>query len=260
MQRRWLILFLGLGVGIVARGQGNPPDPARIKAAAEAGDAKAQYEYGKVVPASRMAERLDWFYRSARAGYAPAQEALGSYFAMEPTADQQKRAANLYESVRWSSRAAYQGVYTAQLRIAQFYRKGEVLPKDRVAAYLWMRMGINNSPLAIIYKSNLDQLLAEMSPAEITEAENRLKAFELKTASKLNPIEAELLFAQLQLGAPSVVNGVRQAVVNNVSFAQGETKELKLGGESVRVVCFSIDEKSVLVGIAGTPYIHWLKR
>ena len=146
------------------------------------------------------------------------------------------------------------------MRIAQFYRKGEGLPKDRVAAYLWMRMGINNSPLAIIYKSNLDQLTKEMSPAEIAEAENRLKAFELKTASKLNPIEAELLFAQLQLGAPAVVNEARQAVVNNVSFTQGETKELKLGGESVRIVCFSIDEKSVLVGIAGTPYIHWLKR
>ena len=213
----------------MGRGQESPPDLAKIKAAAEAGDAKAQ-------------------------------ETLGSYYATQPAADPQKHAANLQESVRWSSRAAYQGIYTAQLRIAQFYRKGEGLPKDRVAAYLWMRMGINNSPLAIIYKSNLDQLTKEMSPAEIAEAENRLKAFELKTASKLNPIEAELLFAQLQLGAPAVVNEARQAVVNNVSFTQGETKELKLGGESVRIVCFSIDEKSVLVGIAGTPYIHWLKR
>ena len=260
MQRRWLILLLGLGIGVMGRGQESPPDLAKIKAAAEAGDAKAQYEYGKAVPASRVAERLDWFYRSARAGFAPAQEALGSYFATEPVSDPQKRAANLHESVRWSSRAAYQGIYTAQLRIAQFYRKGEVLPKDRVAAYLWMRMGINNSPLAIIYKSNLDQLTTEMSPAEIVEAEKRLKAFELKTGSKMNPIEAELFFAQLQLGTPTVVNGVRQAVVNNIGFTQGETKELKLGEETVRIVCFSIDEKSVLVGIAGTPYIHWLKR
>ena len=229
MQRCWLILLLGLGLGVLGHAQQRPADLARVKTAAEAGDAKAQ-------------------------------ETLGSYFATQPVADEQQRAANLHESVRWSSRAAYQGVYTAQLRIAQFYRKGEVLPKDRVAAFLWMRLGINNSPLAIIYKSNLDQLTAEMSKAEIAEAENRLKAFELKTASKLNPIEAELIFAQLQLDAPAVVNGVRQAVVNNVSFTQGETRELKLGGESVRIVCFSIDEKSVLVGIAGTPYIHWLKR
>ena len=110
MQRRWLILLLGLGIGVMGRGQESPPDLAGIKAAAEAGDAKAQYEYGKAVPASRMAERLDWFYRSARAGFAPAQEALGSYFATEPVSDPQKRAANLHESVRWSSRAAYQGI------------------------------------------------------------------------------------------------------------------------------------------------------
>jgi len=229
MQRRWLILLLGLGLGALSHAQQRPADLPRVKTSAEAGDAKAQ-------------------------------ETLGSYFATQPVADEQQHAANLFESVRWSSRAAYQGIYTAQLRIAQFYRKGEGLPKDRVAAYLWMRLGINNSPLAIIYKSTLDQLTKEMSPAEITEAENRLKAFELKTGSKMNPIEAELLFAQLQLGAPAVVNAVRQVVVNKVSFAQGETKELKLGGESVRIVCFSIDEKSVLVGIAGTPYIHWLKR
>jgi hypothetical protein len=260
MQRRWLILLLGLGIGVMGRGQESPPNLAGIKAEAEAGSAKAQYEYGKAVPDSQVTERLDWYYRSARAGFAPAQEALGSYFATEPAADPQKRAANLREAVRWSSRAAYQGVYTAQLRIAQFYRKGEGLPKDRVAAYLWMRLGINSSPLAIIYKSNLDQLTAEMSPAEIADAENRLKAFELKTVSKMNPIEAELIFSQLRLGAPAVINGVRQAVVNSVSFTQGEAKELKLGGESVRIVCFSVDEKSVLVGIAGTPYIHWLKR
>ena len=229
MQRRWLILLLGLGIGVMGRGQESPPDLAKIKAAAEAGDAKAQ-------------------------------ETLGSYYATQPAADPQKHAANLQESVRWSSRAAYQGVPSAQFRIAGFYQHGEVLPKDRVAAYVWMRTANSNRLFGPSHKSSLDRLITEMSSVEITEAEDRLKTFTLQTDSKLNPVEVDLLFAQCQLGATYVMNGVRQVVVNKVRFSQGETKDLVLAGEPISILCVSIEEKSVLLGIARTPYTRRLKR
>jgi hypothetical protein len=260
MQGRSLICWLGLGVAVAARGWAASPDPARLKAAAEAGDPQAQYDYARTLPASDGAGQLVWFERAARAGYAPAQEALGSHYAAAAQGAKEERATLLRESVRWSSRAAYAGIYTAQLRIAQFYRTGEVLPKDLVAAYLWMQTGINQSPFSVIYRSTLDQLTAAMSPADRAEAEEKMKRFRPRPVTGLNAIEADLILAQLHLGGMTVVNGAPRVLINDIPFASGETKELKLDGESVRLTCFSIDEKSVLVSLAGTSYIHWLKR
>jgi hypothetical protein len=258
------LFVAGAAVGLASAcfGQSRPPDLVAIRAAAEAGDPRAQYEYGKAIPFNRTAERLDWFFRSARAGYGPAEEELGSYFSTTFEGDKQKRMANQRESVRWSSRAAYHGISSAQFRIAQFYQRGEVLPKDRVAAYIWMRLAISNtnSLFNLVNKAELNRLITEMSSTEIAEAEARLKRFSLKTDSKLNPIEVDLLFGQIQLGAVYVVNSVRQVVVNNIRFIQGETKDLVLAGERVPVSCLSIEEKSVLLGFAHTPYTRWLKR
>jgi TPR repeat protein len=260
MRGRWLIFLVGLGCGVTGWAQGHPPDLPTLKAAAEKGDPEAQFEYARALPASHGAEQLDWFYRAARAGYAPAQEALGSHFASAALARPAQRMTDLRESVRWSSRAAYAGIYTAQLRIAQFYRQGEALPRDLISAYIWMRLGVNRSPYGIIYQSSLAQLIGEMSPAQRAEADERLRKFQVKPLTGLNPVEADLIFTQLHLDATPAAHGALQVVINGVPFASGETKELKLDGESVRLVCFSIDEKSVLVSLAGTSFIHWLKR
>lgn len=259
MQGRSLLWWLGLGTAIAGRGLGAPADLAHLKAAADAGDPQAQYDYARALPAADTAGQLLWYERAARGGNAPAQEELGSHYASEAQAATAERATLLRESVRWSSRAAFAGIYTAQLRIAQFYRTGEVLPKDLVAAYLWMQTGINQSPFSVIYRGSLDQLVAAMSPAERADAEEKLRRFRPKPVSGLNPIEADLILSQLHLGGRAGTPDAPRVLINDVPFASGETKELKLDGESVRLTCFSID-KSVLVSLAGTSYIHWLKR
>ena len=248
-----------LTLATIGFGQDRPPDLVAIKAAAEAGDPKAQFEYGKAIPYPRMAEQLDWYLKSARAGYAPAQDALGNYFSTY-VSDKQRYAANLRESVHWSSRAAYQGVMWSQARIAAFYRDGGVLPKDRVAAYVWFRVANQSSPSQIVYRGDIDRLITEMSMTEIAEAESRLKAFRLGLYSGLNPVEADMIFAELKIGAIYVVNGVNQVVLGNTRFNQGEAKDLNLSGESVRITCLSIEGTSALVAIGGTPYTRWLRR
>lgn len=240
-------------------GQAGAPDLVAVKAAAEAGDPKAEYEYGKAIPFGRKAEEIEWFLRSARAGYAPAQDALGDYFASY-VSDKQRYAANLRESVRWSSRAAYQGVTASQGRIARFYRDGGVLPKDRTAAYIWFRIANGTSFMHTGYTGELNRLITEMSSAEIAAAEDGLKTFRLAPYSGMNPVEADMLFAQLKIGAVYVVNSIHQIVLDNVRFNQGETKDLNLAGEPVRITCLSIEGTNALVAIAGTPYTRWLKR
>ena len=259
-RRRWL-WWLGFAIAIAGGTRAAAdPDLARLKAAADAGDPQAQYDFARSLPASDAAGQLVWFERSARAGFAPAQEALGSHYASVAQEAKAARATLLRESARWSSRAAYAGIYTAQLRIAQFYRTGEVLPRDLVAALLWMQTGINQSPFGVIYQGTLEQLRAAMTPAERADAEEQLKRFRPKPITGMNPIEADLILFQLHLGGTATEGGVTRVRINDVAFGSGETKELKLDGETVRLTCFSIDEKSVLVSLAGTSYIHWLKR
>ena len=259
MKRSFGIFGLIVALASVGLSQDRPPDLVAIKAAAEAGDPKAQFEYGQAIPFGRKAEQIEWFLRSARAGYAPAQDALGNYFSTY-VSDKQRYAANLRESVHWSSRAAYQGVMWSQARIAAFYRDGGVLPKDRVAAYVWFRVANLSSPSQILYRGDIDRLITEMSMTEIAEAESRLKAFRLGLYSGLNPVEADMIFAELKIGAIYVVNGVKQVVLGNTRFNQGETKELNLSGESVRITCLSIEGTSALVAIGSTPYTRWLQR
>jgi hypothetical protein len=79
-----------------------------------------------------------------------------------------------------------------------------------------------------------------MFSAELVEAENGLKTFKPQAASGLNPIEADLFFSPVQLGAIYVVNGIRHAVVNTIRFNQNETKDLNLAGDSVRVACLNL--------------------
>lgn len=260
MLRESLLVVSVVGLASACFGQSGTPDLVAIRAAAEAGDAKAQYEYGKAIPYGRTDEQLDWFYRSARAGYGPAEEELGSYFSNGLVGDKKKNLANRRESARWSSRAAYQGIASAQFRIARFYQSGEVLPKDRVAAYFWMRTANSNSTFGLGYKGFVDRLITEMSSAEIAEAESRLRSFSPQAAAGLNPIEADLFFAEVQIGPIFTINGVHQATVNNIRFIQGETKALYLGGDSIRVVCLNIQGSSVLLGIANTAYARWVKR
>jgi hypothetical protein len=239
-------------------GQSPTPDLIAIKAAAEGGNPKAQYDYAKAIPYPRMTEQVDWYLKSARAGYAPAQDALGNYF-LTQVFDQRTRIANMRQSVLWSSRAAYQGVMWSQARIAGYYRKGEVLPRDLVAAYVWYRVAEEASPLQLSYRGELNQLITEMSSAEIAAAESRYRSFRLQRFSGLNPVEADLFFAQLKVTGIFVVNGARQVVLGNTRVHEGESQAIDFSGESVRVVCLKIQDDGVLFGIAGTSYTRWLK-
>lgn len=169
--------MITLGLCLLLTLQAAPAPPAvnpQLLAAAEEGDAEAQFQLGRAyaegrgVPADHFKATAQ-YRRAADQGHALAQYALGwSYFNGEGVdesdveglrwiaraADQgnglaQVSLAHIYQSgsrgldedqrlaFLWNHRAASQGYVAGAGSIANVYEFGEVLPKDYVLAYAW---------------------------------------------------------------------------------------------------------------------------
>jgi hypothetical protein len=234
------------------------PDLAQLKLTAESGDAVAQFEYGQRIIASNPKERIVWIMKSAEQSYAPAQDAAAVYCDSRPIFDLKKKAASNREAARWASRAAFQGLASAQSRLGGYYYDGTGLAKDVITAYMWKKVAMQNPAVdfgtRIMAKGFLDQIIANTTSVNIQEGERRAAAFKLPGTPGLNPVEADLIFAELKLSAIYEVKDYKGTVLNNVRFSTGETKEVKLDDQTVLLTCLTIEEKAAGFAIAGTAY------
>ena len=132
------------------------PEQAKIesakwyRAAAEAGDAKAQYGLSRVynVPkyskstSTETEECLKWLRLSAAQGYVPAQ--IDLWHKLSHTYDHSRVTTTTKqesdESLLWSSKLAERGDIVAMREQASAYHNGEYVPKDEAAALKWHRM------------------------------------------------------------------------------------------------------------------------
>ena len=109
------------------------------RAAAENGDAQAQYNlgrayfYGKGV-AKDEREAVRWTRKSAEQGYAPAQRNMGLAYILGDGVAKNKR-----EAVRWFRKAAEQGNAVAQFDLGLSYMTGDGVAKDMREAVRWFR-------------------------------------------------------------------------------------------------------------------------
>ena len=107
------------------------------RAAAEAGDVRAQYALGIIydtgtgVPID-YTEGFRWFRLSAEGGYAPAQAKMGL---MLLYGWQERR--DVAAAARWYEMAAEQGHLASQAQIASMYALGAGVAKNPVLAYKW---------------------------------------------------------------------------------------------------------------------------
>jgi TPR repeat protein len=95
--------------------------------------AKLYYE-GWGVPRDE-AQALEWYRRSAEAGYAPAQLNLGSLYLEGRILEQDQRT-----GLEWIRRAAEQGSDRAQAKLGISYLDGEGLGYDPVLAHMWLSL------------------------------------------------------------------------------------------------------------------------
>ena len=111
---------------------------------------------------------------------AEAQTALGNMYDAGSGVPQ-----DYVEAVKWFRRAAEQGFADAQDALARMYVQGQGVPKDYVQAHLWFNLaasrfrgtGLNIDAAA------RDNLAADMTPAQIAEAQRLAREWRPKTKS-----------------------------------------------------------------------------
>lgn len=105
-----------------------------LKAKAEKGDAKAQFELGKKFMETENAEAVKWLRKSADQGNADAQDVLGiCYF------DGKIVAQDSTDAITWFRKAAEQGNAPAQFNLGACYYYGHGVKQDYVEAVAWFR-------------------------------------------------------------------------------------------------------------------------
>lgn len=107
--------------------------------AADAGNAKAQYYYGRLLNEGGGNVRRDreqavsWFTKAANAGEAEAMAALGRALMKGEGTNRNKT-----EGLRWYEQAAAKGVAEAQYQMALLYKNGDTVGKSDATALEWM--------------------------------------------------------------------------------------------------------------------------
>ena len=173
------------GVGFSESNKSKPVSSWRK--AAEAGDARAQYELGGCYENGEGAgidrtESVKWYRMSALGGYAPAQFLMGYFcqedFRLEHDPD---------EITRWYRQAAAQGYAKAQYNLGCYYARGQFkvfrslpggatssymigIPKNPVEAVKWYRMAAEQGHVTAQYVMGTIYQSGDGVPQNLAEA------------------------------------------------------------------------------------------
>ncbi|MHB1082159.1 MAG: DnaJ domain-containing protein [Prosthecobacter sp.] len=159
--------------------------------AAVQGHAEAQcflgegYANGDGVPKDE-AEAVRWYRRAANQGYAAAQFFLGGCYSYGHGVAKSED-----EAAYWYQRAAKQGDADAQSYLGACYANGEGVTKDQIIGHMWLNLaGAKGVEKA---KKNLLLLEAQMSAAQITEAQDLAVKFKPIKEDGQTPSESPIL-------------------------------------------------------------------
>ena len=164
---------------------------ATIRAAAQEGDAKAQYllgsryRFGKGVKQD-LPLAVQWYRKAADQGYAPAQSDLGVLYANGRGVAQDEA-----QAVHWYRKAADQGDGIAQNNLGLMYAEGRGAPQDDAQAVQWFERSAQSGEASGQYSLGVQKDLGRayfwLSVAQAKDASlgSRLQAAE----QTLNPAE-----------------------------------------------------------------------
>lgn len=139
-----IIVCCAISTAWLSSAETKPGIPPELRAAAEQGDAKAQYQLGRRIEsaghgpfgvAERDAEAVPWFRKAADQGYAPAQVTLANFYNSGRGGKK-----DWAESARLYRLAAEQGYAPGQMTLGSLYMSGKRgLKQDPVEAVKWYR-------------------------------------------------------------------------------------------------------------------------
>jgi len=229
------------------------PDLAKIKLAAEHGDPQAQNTLGDRYRSSfNYSEAAKWYRLAAENGIADAQYQLGKIYLEGRSASgggvQIRKTPP--EGMQWLYKAANQNHSDAQIQLGHCYQGGnEVVKNDLIEAYKWYSLAAKTNPLfGNMYR---DPLILKLSSPEIAEGQRRAEAFK----GRETPLTVKTISTSLDKVVLQGIAGPkdhRVAVINNRTFVVGEAGQIKIGTNTLHLICHEISDDSVSVGIDGT--------
>jgi uncharacterized protein len=131
------------------------------------------------------AQAAAWYRKAANQGNVDAQVNLGvMYYSGRGVAQDHAT------SRMWYQMAADQGDAEAQIKVGMFYKIGDGVPQDYLRAYMWLNLAVSHAPDAATSDKATalrNELAAEMTPAQITEALRMAREWVPKTNQPAPP-------------------------------------------------------------------------
>ncbi|MBI5018484.1 MAG: SEL1-like repeat protein [Deltaproteobacteria bacterium] len=175
--------------GMYHEGRGVPQDYTEAmkwsRMAAEQGHASAQFNLGVMYDSGQgvtqnYKEAMKWYRMAAEQGHASAQFNLGVMYDSGQGVTQ-----NYKEAIKWYREAADQGDASAQYNLGSMYVRGAGVPQDYVQAHMWRNLAAANAPSdkRAAWEKTRDAIAADMTPAQIAEAQRRAQEWRPSTSA-----------------------------------------------------------------------------
>lgn len=232
----------------------------QIKAAADAGDPATQDKLAeKYILRSDLKQAELWYRKAAAQGYAHAQGKLADMLLTRAKMSVGLKPADKTaigdEGIKWAILAANQGDQLGQANLADAYAEGEFIKQDWIQAYKWAELSARQpgsmfNPAGISARSIRDSAILKLSEPQLAEARKLVAEFSPHAAAKSElPLPAWV--KEIKLSGLSGLPDHRLAIINDTTFAVGESDVIKVAGKKVNMTCKEIREKSVLVQLEG---------
>ncbi|GAB0148530.1 MULTISPECIES: SEL1-like repeat protein [Marichromatium] len=161
-----------------------------LLAAAESGDAEAQYQLGLAIvqrhwergEQRRLGEAAEWVAKAAEQGHVRAQLVMGGLY------EKGRGVIQDYElALAWYRRAAAQGNPQAMARLGRMLRTGRGVEKNLVEAYVWLNLAsARGDPHAEIDRDRLRRML---STEEVNRAQDRSRHIDRDLPHPTGPVQ-----------------------------------------------------------------------
>ncbi len=183
--------IIGLGIFIFTANvfaQADLPELAKVKAAAESGDAAAQEKLAEQFQNhGDPAQAINWYRKAAVRNSIGAQSKLGNLLLIRyemhvDDAKPQVRAQIGGEAYKWISQAANEGDRASQVQMAKLYFDGFLVQKNLIVAYKWAELaarGSQNDSIAFDGKTIRDAAILKLTTAQIEEARKLADNFKI---------------------------------------------------------------------------------
>jgi hypothetical protein len=229
-----------------------------VKAAAKAGNPAAQDQLaGDFVRHGNFMQAELWYRKAAKQGYVHSQAKLGemllSNTGMNVGTKSSVKAAIGSEAIKWLTLAANGSNTLAQAELANAYFSGQYVKADLLEAYKWGDIAAKAPPSvpgSTVGKSVRDAATLKMSYEQIAKAQQGVTTFFSHIPFTHEPPEPSWV-AGIKLTGISGPTTARLAIINNQTFAVGDTSILKVAGKIVKLHCLEVRDKSALVLISG---------